>query len=53
MIIFGHILPLLIQAYYYEAARVVTKIGLSLKPNHHDNVKLVQISTSRTVTYFF
>ena len=28
---------------FFEAAGVVTQIGSSLKPNHHNQVKLAQI----------
>jgi len=34
-IIFESFWPLLKGAYFFEAARAVVKIGLSLKPNHH------------------
>ena len=36
--------PLLNQASFYKAAGAVLKIGLSLKPNHHLQFQLAQIS---------
>ncbi len=43
-IIFGHFWPLSKWAAYFEAAQPLTVIGPNLKPNHHDQVKLLQIA---------
>jgi len=42
----GSFLPLLNQALFLEAAGAVLKIGLSLKPNHHQEIELAKIFPS-------
>jgi len=40
-----------IKCHFFEAAEVVVKIGSSLKPNHHGEIKLAQIR--ETLCSFF
>ena len=49
VIILEILLTTLEAIFIFEAAGVVAKIGLSLKPNQHNQVKLVQIPDAKVM----
>ena len=53
MIIFETLLTAFKVNSIFEEAETVAEIGLSLKPNHHNQVKLLQIPDQRCRNLYF